>query len=185
MDSAVDLLLQAARAAIEGGERFPVQFLIPTNGRRWRIICHDLVAAGENDLGIPPKAFAYGAVGMLAASMGARLCYVAETATVATAAGPTPAPAPAPGEDPGSRQAVVVTVFAQGRLDIHMQPYGRDDDGTIVWAEPTQASTPEPGPLGSAVPLWRAVNREPAPLPPPEGLIEDMTDSGFIIVAED
>ena len=79
---------------------------------------------------------------------------------------------------------MVVTVFGRGRLEVHVQPYGRDDDGRVLWGPPTAASATEPGALGAAVPLWRAANREPAPLPPPEELIEDMVESGFAVFVE-
>ena len=189
----VELLFRAARSALEAGEASPAQFVIPVAGRRWRVASHDLVATGENDFGIPPRAFSHGAVGMLVASLGARECYAAE----AVGAGTTPVavPAIAPGapqgagfgraDDGGVRQAVVVTVFAQGRLEVHVQPYGRGGEGELRWGEPTVRSTTEPGPLGAALPLWRAVNRDPALLPPPDDLIADMTDSGFVVSVED
>jgi hypothetical protein len=189
----VELLFQAAKSALEKGEPSPAQFVIPVGEGRWRVTCDDLVAAGENDFGIPPRAFSYGAVGMLVASLGARECYAAE----AVGAGTTPVavPAIAPGapqgagfgrpDEGGFRQALVVTVFAQGRLEVHVQPYGRGGDGELRWGEPTVRSTTEPGPLGAALPLWRAVNREPAPLPPPDDLIADMTESGFVVSVED
>jgi hypothetical protein len=189
----VERLLRAARSALEAGEASPAHFVIPVAGRRWRVTSHDLVATGENDFGIPPRAFSHGAVGMLVASLGARECYAAE----AVGAGTTPVavPAIAPGapqgagfgraDEGGFRQALVVTVFAQGRLEVHVQPYGRGGDGELRWGEPTVRSTTEPGPLGAALPLWRAVNREPAPLPPPDDLIADMTESGFVVSVED
>jgi hypothetical protein len=173
----VDRLFQAARTALEGGLAFPAEFVIPVGDRRWRVVCHDLVASGENDFGIPPKAFSYGAVGMLAAALGAQECSAAEAASGG--------PAPASLGDDSLRQALVVTVFARGHLEIHIQPYGRAPDGAWRWGEPTVRSATEPGPLGAALPLWRAVNREPAPLPPPDDLIDDMRDSGFIVSEED
>jgi hypothetical protein len=179
----VERLFQAARSSLERGEPAPAQFVIPVGERRWRVTCYDLAAAGENDFGIPPKAFSHGAVGMLAASLGARQCYAAEEVS----AGGTPAAVPAIGRsDEGAfKQALVVTVFAQGRLEVHVQPYGSSGDGGLLWGEPTVRSTTEPGPLGAALPLWRAVNREPAPLPPPDDLVADMIDSGFIVSVED
>ena len=183
-ETEVERLFQTARSALESGEAAPARFVIPVGGRRWRVTCYDLVAAGENDFGIPPKAFSHGAVGMLAASLGARQCYAAE----AVRAGTAPAHAvPAMGltDEAAFKQALVVTVFAQGRLEVHVQPYGRDGDGGLLWGEPTVRSTTEPGPLGAALPLWRAVNREPAPLPPPDDLVADMIDSGFIVSVED
>jgi hypothetical protein len=179
----VELLFQAARAALEGGEASPSQFVIPVDGRRWRVTSHDLVATGENDLGIPPKAFSHGAVGMLVASLGARECYAAEA--VGASMTPVALAAMDRADEGGSRQALVVTVFKQGRLEIHVQPYGRGVDGELSWGEPAVRSTGEPGPLGAALPLWRAVNREPAPLPPPDDLIADMVDSGFVVSVED
>jgi hypothetical protein len=157
--------------------------MIPVAGRRWRVTSHDLVATGENDFGIPPRAFSYGAVGMLVASLGARACYAAE----AVRAGTTPVAVPAIGraDEGGVRQALVVTVFAQGRVEVHVQPYARGGDGELRWGEPTVRSTTEPGPLGAALPLWRAVNRDPAPLPPPADLIADMTESGFVVSVEE
>jgi hypothetical protein len=180
----VELLFQAARSALESGEPAPAQFVIPVEGRRWRITCYDLVAAGENDFGIPPKAFSHGAVGMLAAALGARQCYAAEAAE-AGAAPASAVPAIGRSDDGVFKQALVVTVFAQGRLEVHVQPYGRGGDGGLLWGEPTVRSTTEPGPLGAALPLWRAINREPAPLPPPDDLVSDMIDSGFIVSVED
>lgn len=189
----VALLFRAARSALEAGQAWPAQFVIPMAGRRWRVISHDLVATGENDFGIPPRAFSYGAVGMLVASLGARACYAAE----AVSAGTTPVAVPAiargtpqgagfaPADEGGSRQALVVTVFAQGRLEVHVQPYGRGGNGELRWGEPSVRSTTEPGPLGAALPLWRAVNREPAPVPPPDDLVADMTESGFVVSVED
>jgi len=185
----VERLFRAARSALEAGEASPAQFVIPVAGRRWRVTSHDLVATGENEFGIPPRAFSHGAVGMLVASLGARACYAAE----AVGTGTTPVAVPAiargapqgagsaPADEGGSRQALVVTVFAQGRLEVHVQPYGRGGDGELRWGEPTVRSTTEPGPLGAALPLWRAVNRDPAPLPPPDDLIADMTESGFVV----
>ena len=179
----VALLFRAARSALEAGQAWPAQFVIPVAGRRWRVTSHDLVATGENDFGIPPRAFSYGAVGMLVASLGARACYAAE----AVGAGTTPVAVPAIGQpDDGEvRQALVVTVFAQGRLEVHVQPYARGGDGALRWGEPVVRSTTEPGPLGAALPLWRAVNREPAPLPPPDDLVADMTEGGFVVSVED
>jgi hypothetical protein len=176
-------LFRAARSALEAGQACPAQFVIPVAGRRWRVTSHDLVATGENDFGIPPRAFSYGAVGMLVASLGARACYAAE----AVGAGTTPVAVPAIGQpDDGEvRQALVVTVFAQGRLEVHVQPYARGGDGALRWGEPVVRSTTEPGPLGAALPLWRAVNREPAPLPPPDDLVADMTEGGFVVSVED
>jgi len=167
----VEVLLQAARSALETGEAFGTQFLIPDVDRRWRIICHDLEAVGQNDLGIPPKVFAYGAVGTLLGALGAQECYVAEVAQLAAPA--TRAPS----------WAVIVTVFGRGRLDVHVHPY-TPSDGCITWGEPALTSTEQPGPLGAAVPLWRAVNRERSPMPPADGLIEDMVDSGFVVIVE-
>ena len=179
----VERLFRAARSALEVGEASPAQFVIPVAGRRWRVTSHDLVATGENDFGIPPRAFSHGAVGMLVASLGARECYAAE----AVGAGTTPVAVPAIGraDEGGFRQALVVTVFAQGRLEVHVQPYGRGGDGALRWGEPTVRSTTEPGPLGAALPLWRAVTRDPAPLPPADDLIADMIDSGFVVSVED
>ena len=179
----VELLFRGARSALENGEASPAQFVIPVAGRRWRVISHDLVATGANDFGIPPRAFSHGAVGMLVASLGARECYAAE----AVGPGTTPAtlPALARADEGGFRQALVVTVFAQGRLEVHVQPYGRGGDGVLRWGEPTVRSTTEPGPLGAALPLWRAVTRDPAPLPPADDLIADMIDSGFVVSVED
>jgi hypothetical protein len=186
-------LFRAARSALEAGQAWPAQFVIPVAGRRWRVTSHDLVATGENDFGIPPRAFSYGAVGMLVGSLGARECYAAE----AVSAGATPVAVPAiargapqgagsaPPDEGGLRQALVVTVFAQGRLEVHVQPYARGGEGELRWGEPGVRSTTEPGPLGAALPLWRAVNRDPAPLPPPDGLIADMTESGFVVSVED
>src|SRR2546421_7909094 len=91
-DTEVELLFKTAMSALERGEPAPAQFLIPVGERRWRVTCYDLVAAGENDFGIPPKAFSHGAVGMLAASLGARRCYAAE----AVGGGGTPAAGAAP-----------------------------------------------------------------------------------------
>jgi hypothetical protein len=181
--SEVELLFQAAQSALEKGEASPAQFVIPVGERRWRVTCHDLVATGENDFGIPPKAFSHGAVGMLVASLRARLCYAAE----AVDGGARPAAVPAIGRaDEGAfRQALVVTVFAEGRLEIHVQPYGRGAEGALLWGERTVRSSTEPGPLGAALPLWRAVNREPSPLPPPDELVSDMVDSGFVVSLED
>jgi hypothetical protein len=85
------------------------------------------------------------------------------------------------GDEGAFRQALVVTVFAQGRLEVHVQPYGRDGNRGLLWGERTVRSTTEPGPLGAALPLWRAVNREPSPLPPPDELVSDMVDSGFVV----
>jgi hypothetical protein len=179
----VELLFQAAKSALEKGEPSPAQFVIPVGEGRWRVTCDDLVAAGENDFGIPPRAFSHGAVGMLVASLGARRCYAAE----AVGAGAPQASLPAISrDDEGAfRQALVVTVFAQGRLEVHVQPYGRDGDGGLLWGEPTVRSTTDSGPLGAALPLWRAVNREPSPLPPPDELVSDMVDSGFVVSVED
>jgi hypothetical protein len=182
-DPEVELLFQTARSALEKGEPSPAQFVIPVGERRWRVACHDLVAAGENDFGIPPRAFSHGAVGMLVASLGARRCYAAEA--VDAGAPQATLPAISPADDGAFRQALVVTVFAQGRLEVHVQPYGRDGDGGLLWGEPTVRSTTEPGPLGAALPLWRAVNREPSPLPPPDELVPDMVDSGFVVSVED
>src|ERR1700724_1888086 len=120
--SEVELLFQAAQSALEKGEASPAQFVIPVGERRWRVTCHDLVATGENDFGIPPKAFSHGAVGMLVASLGARVCYAAE----AVGAGARPSAVPAIGRAEGAfKQTLVATVFAQGRLEVHVQPYGR------------------------------------------------------------
>ena len=180
----VALLFRAARSALEAGQACPAQFVIPVAGRRWRVISHDLVATGENDFGIPPRAFSHGAVGMLVASLGARRCYAAE----AVAAGAPQAALPggiSRADEGAARQALVVTVFAQGRLEVHVQPYGRDGNGGLLWGERTVRSTTEPGPLGAALPLWRAVNREPSPLPPPDELVRDMVDSGFVVSVED
>src|SRR5712664_875128 len=91
--SEVEFLFQAATSALENGEASPAQFVIPVGERRWRVTCHDLVATGENDFGIPPKAFSHGAVGMLVASLGARECYAAE----AVGPGTTPVAVPAIG----------------------------------------------------------------------------------------
>ena len=170
-DREVEVLLQAARSALEAGEAFGTQFLIPDVDRRWRIICHDLEAVGQNDLGIPPKVFAHGAVGTLVGALDAQECYVAEVALLAASAATD------------SSRGVVVTVFGKGRLDVHVHPYTPSDD-RITWGEPTLTSTGQPGPLGAAVPLWRAVNRERSPMPPAEGLIEDMVDSGFVVIVE-
>jgi hypothetical protein len=179
----VELLFQAARSALENGEAFPAEFVIPVGSRRWRVTCHDLVASGENDLGIPPKAFSHGAVGMLTAALGAQECYAAEAATLG---GPREAvPALDPAAEDAFRQALVVTMFAKDRLEIHVQPYDRQAGGGWRWGEPSVRSATEPGPLGAALPLWRAVNREPTPLPPPDELIEDMRDSGFVVSVED
>ena len=179
----VTLLFRAARSALERGEASPAQFVIPVGGRRWRVISHDLVATGENDLGIPPRAFSYGAVGLLVASLGARECYAAEGVRPGTT--PADLPAIARADEGGFTQALVVTVFARGRLEVHVQPYGSGDDGEPRWGDPTVRSTTEPGPLGAALPLWRAVNRDPAPLPPPDDLVADMIDSGFVVSVED
>jgi hypothetical protein len=179
----VELLFQAAKAALEKGEAFPAQFVIPVGERRWRVTCHDLVATGENDFGIPPKAFSHGAVGMLVASLGARRCFAAEA--VGIGAPPAAVPAIGRADDEAFRQALVVTVFAQGHLEVHVQPYGRSGSGALLWGEPTVRSTTEPGPLGAALPLWRAVNRDPSPLPPPDELVSDMVDSGFVVSIED
>lgn len=181
-DAEVDRLLREARAALEGGDPAPAAFVIPVGARRWRVVCHDLVVAGENDFGIPPKAFAHGAVGMLAAALGASECYAAEAAS----AGPAmalPAVDPVPGEGV-LRQALVVTLFRKNHLEVHIQPYERVARGGWRWGEVTVRTRTEPGPLGAALPLWRAVSREPAPLPPPDDLIEEMRDGGFIITEE-
>ena len=178
-DPAVEALLESARAGIERGEPYPAEFIIPTAPGWWRLHCADLVAAGDNDLGIPPRAFAYGAVGMLVASLGASACYAMEPAMSAaprtlSMAGQSAGASPA-------QHALVVSAFRRGRLEVYVQSYLAQDDGTLAWAEPVVRSTTEPTNLGSVVPLWRAVNREPSPLPPPEQLIDDMTDSGFVI----
>lgn len=187
-DAQVEFLFQSARAAIEAGVPVPAQFLIPVGARRWRVLAQDLVAVGENDLGIPPRAFAYGAVGMLVGSLGGTVAYAMEApgapprdlAMVQLTAMVGPAvPAPTP------KMAVVVTVFGRGRLQVHVLAFSRRDDGTVVWGAPTVRATDDPTALGAAIPLWRAVNREPVRLPPPEGLIEDMTDSGFTVFVED
>lgn len=177
----VDLLFQRARSALESGEDFPAEFLIPVGEGRWRVISHDLVASGENDFGIPPKTFAHAAVGMLVAALAARECYSAEAVEA-----PRPArPALDPMGGNAFQQALVVTRFAKGRLEVHVQPYGRSASGEWLWGEPTVRTRTEPGPLGAALPLWRAVNREPSPLPPPEELIGDMVDSGFEVSLEE
>jgi hypothetical protein len=182
-ETEVELLFQAAKSALEKGVASPAQFVIPAGERRWRVTCHDLVATGENDFGIPPKAFSHGAVGMLVASLGARRCFAAEA--VGAGAPPAAMPAIGPADEGVFRQALVVTVFAQDRLEVHVQPYGRGADGALLWGERTVRLTTEPGPLGAALPLWRAVNREPSPLPPPDELLSDMADSGFVVSVED
>ncbi|HYR63163.1 MAG TPA: hypothetical protein VET24_11110 [Actinomycetota bacterium] len=179
----VDLLFAAARTALERGESFPAQFVIPVGERRWRVAAHDLVATGQNDFGIPPKAFSHGAVGMLVAALGAQECYAAEA--VGAGSGPVLVPELDRAGENAFRQAVVVTVFAKDRLEVHVLPCGKDGEGAVRWSEPTVRSTTEPGPLGAALPLWRALNREPTALPPADGLIEDMVDSGFVVVVED
>jgi hypothetical protein len=179
----VELLFQSAMSALEKGEAFPAQFVIPVGERRWRVTSHDLVATGQNDFGIPPKAFSHVAVGMLVASLGARRCYAAEP--VGAGAPPSAVPAIGRADEGAYKQALVVTAFAQGRLEVHVQPYGRGDDGALLWGEPRLRSTTEPGPLGAAMPLWRAVNREPSLLPPPDELVSDMVDSGFVVSVED
>jgi hypothetical protein len=161
----VEILLQAAQAAIEGGEALGTQFLIPDGDRRWRVVCHDLDAVGQNDLGIPPKVFAHGAVGALLQALDAHECYVAEAASL-----PTP--------------AVVVTAFRTGRLEVGVHPYATGAGGQVSWGEPALTSTRQPGALGAALPLWRAVNRQRSPMPPPDQLIEDMVDSGFMVMLE-
>lgn len=161
----VEVLLQSAKAALEGGDGPGTQFLIPYGDRRWRVDCHDLDAVGQNDLGIPPKVFAHGAVGTLLQALDAHECYVAEATTV-----PTP--------------AVVVTAFRLGSLEVSVHPYTTGADGQVSWGEPTLTSTRQPGALGAALPIWRAVNRERLPMPPPDQLIEDMMDSGFTVKLE-
>jgi hypothetical protein len=189
-DPEVAALLQAVRAAIDAGETLAARFVIPTVAGTYRVACADLQAAGENDLGIPPRAFAYGAVGMLLAALGGQRCYVTEPAMSAAPPRPLHDPdalspdAVRQGAGPAPQAAAVVSVFAKGLLEVHAQPYVRDHDGQLVWGEPALRSTTEPGGLGSAVPLWRAVNRDPSPLPPPDQLIEDMRDSGFVIEVE-
>jgi hypothetical protein len=178
LDPLVAELLEAARAAVERGQPVRAQFLIPSAGGLWRVSCEDLVAAGENDLGIPPRAFAYGAVGMLAAALGAQRCVATEPGMAAPPPGPALATGPSAA---GPRRGVVVTVFARGLLEVTVLPYAVADDGAFTWGEPSTRSTADPGPLGSTIPLWRAVNREPAPLPPPAQLLDDMADSGFVI----
>lgn len=170
LEPEVEALLGAGRSAVERGEPVPARFLIPTDRGPWQVSCPDLLLAGENDFGIPPRAFAYGAVGMLVAALGAERCMATEPAMAA--------PAPAGGRPP---QAIVVTTFARGRLEVAVQPFQRHEEGSVAWGMPSVRSTGEPGPLGHAIPLWRAVNREPSPLPSPDGLIEDMTASGFCI----
>jgi hypothetical protein len=164
----VEELFQAARVSIDGGEPFPTQFVIPDGQRTWRVVCPDLAAAGENDFGIPPKVFAHGVVGTLVASLGAQKCYEAEDLSVGST---------------GNR-AVVVTVFGRGRLSVNMQPYEADPEGGVVWGERILESSNEPGRLGASLPLWRALNREPGPMPQAEALLEDMTESGFFISVE-
>jgi hypothetical protein len=164
-DREVEILLHSAKAALEGSEVPGAQFLIPDGDRRWHIFCSDLDAVGQNDLGIPPKVFAHGAVGTLLQALGAHECYVAEAVTR-----PTP--------------AVVVTAFKPGRLEVGVHPYTTAASGQISWGEPALTSTEQPGSLGSALPLWRAVNRERSPMPPPDQLIEDMVDSGFVVMLE-
>lgn len=209
-DPEVDALLRAGRASIEAGEATPARFVIPTGAGRYRLTCADLQAAGQNDLGIPPRAFAYAAVGMLLASLGGQRCYVSEPAI--SAAAPKGSPPDTAGQDPSgqdpggprgpggpgdaahdaagrdapgpSQPAVVVSVFGKGLLEAHVQRSARNRDGRLLWEKPALRSTAEPGALGSALPLWRAVNREPSPLPPPEQLIEDMRESGFVIEVE-
>ena len=65
-----------------------------------------------------------------------------------------------------------------------MHPYTTGADGQVFWGEPAITSTRQPGALGAALPLWRAVNRERSPMPPPDQLIEDMMDSGFTVTVE-
>lgn len=166
MDPLVDELLAAARAAVDQGRPPPTTFLIPTPAGLWRVSCAGAAAAGANDLGIPPRAFAYGAVGLLVASLGSDRCVAFD---------PSMAP---PGERSGALPgaAIVVTEFRRGSLGVTIQervPAG--------WGEPATRMTDQPGPLGPAIPLWRAVNREPGPLPPIDVLLDDMTDSGFTV----
>ncbi|GAC1361732.1 MAG: hypothetical protein NVSMB32_01130 [Actinomycetota bacterium] len=181
-DAEVDFLIQAAASAIERGEPVPAHFLIPLERRRWRVLARDLVAVGENDLGIPPRAFAYGAVGMLLGSVGATRVYAMEAPGELA---PPELVLAQPSDQAASRQAVVVTVFAKGLLEVHVQPFGRDGAGTIVWGERTVRTSEEPRARGAAGPLWRAVTREPGHLPPPAGLVEDRIDSGFSVFLEE
>lgn len=176
----VEFLFQQARAAIESGQPVPAEFLIPVGPRRWRVQAQDLAKAGQNDLGIPPRAFAYGAVGMLLGSLGGSVAYAME----APGGSLPPDLAPAVAGEQAGRQGVVVTVFARASLQVHMLPFSRDPSGAVAWGEPLMRSTGDPKALGAAVPLWRAVNREPTTLPPPGGLIDDMIDSGFSVIAE-
>lgn len=167
-DEEVARLLAAGRSALEAGEPSPATFVIPAGGRRWRVLSYDLATSGENEYGIPPLAFAHGAVGMLVASLGATRCYAAEPVR------------------PGGRdQALVVTVFDPGRLAVHVQPFTRSGGGGLTWGSVAMRAAAEPSHLGAALPLWRAVNREPGPLPAPEGLIDDMVESGFDITVEE
>ena len=175
----VDFLFQQARSAIEAGLPVLAEFLIPVGSRRGRVQARDLAAAGQNDLGIPPRAFAYGAVGMLLGALGGSTAYAMEAPGGAL----PPDLAPAADGPPVARQGVVVTVFARASLQVHVLPFSRDASGAVIWGEPLVRSTADPKALGAAVPLWRAVNREPTTLPPPGGLIDDMTDSGVTDIA--
>lgn len=176
----VEYLFQRARSAIEAGDPVLAEFLIPVGPRRWRVLAQDLAVAGRNELGIPPRAFAYGAVGMLLGSLGGSVAYAME----APGGSLPPDLAPADPGAIGPRQGVVVTVFARGSLQVHVLPFSRDPSGAVTWGEPVVRTTGDPKALGAAVPLWRAVNREPTTLPPPGGLIDDMIDSGFTVIAE-
>ncbi|HEU5002285.1 MAG TPA: hypothetical protein VFW71_05840 [Actinomycetota bacterium] len=166
-DAEIAAVLREVTPALARGSLPPAVFVIPAGSRRWTAACADLVAAGDNDLGIPPRAFAYAAIGMLAAALGAEACWVADPAM---SAGPERTP-----------DAVVVTCFARGRLEVHVHPYVRAAGGDLRWGEPSVQASGDPGGLGMTLPLWRAMNREPAPLPPAGQLLEDLADSGFVL----
>jgi len=106
------------------------------------------------------------------ASLGAQQCYA-----------PRPRPFPLPrtlprspsGEDPASRQAVVVTVFAKGRLDIHVQP---TEETTTAgpWGSDRRVDQR----AGSPGRLCLCGGGQPAAdaLPPPQELIETWSTAG-------
>ena len=165
----IERVLREVTPALVRGDLPPAVFVIPAGSRRWVAVCADLVAAGDNDLGIAPRAFAYAAVGMLAATLGAGACWVADPAM---SAGPRPA------------AAAVITCFARGRLEVHVHPYERHAGG-LRWGEPWVRATADPGGLGMTLPLWRAMNREPAPLPASQQLLKDLGDSGFVVSVEE
>lgn len=163
--------------ALTRGDLPPAVFVLPAGARRYKAVCPDLIAAGDNDLGIPPRAFAYAAIGMLAATLGAAECWVADPA-ISSATAPPMGPK-------GPAGTLVVSCFARGRLEVHTVGYAVGEDGTIDWAEVRVRSTGEPGGLGLTLPLWRAMNREPAPLPPSEDLLSELLESGFAVTVEE